>query len=88
MRVSFSIPYPGWATIVQWDMEEAFTEAANMSVLVAVVAGGGRVAQVTFHSEMAALLPIFRITNRIFPFFPGLDGFTTINGHLKAPRIS
>ena len=87
MRVSFSIPYPGWATIVQWDME-AFPEAANMSVLVAVVAGGGIVAQVTFHSEMAALLPIFRITNRIFPFFPGLDGFTTINGHLKAPRIS
>jgi len=88
MRVSISIPYPGWATIGKLDMEEAFTEAANMSVFAVVVAGGGRVARVTFHSEMAALLAIYRITNRIFPFFPGLDGFTTINGHLKAPRIS
>jgi hypothetical protein len=43
-------------------MEEAFTEAANMSVFAVVVAGGGRVARVTFHSEMAALLAIFRIT--------------------------
>jgi hypothetical protein len=41
MRVSISIPYPGWATIGQLDMEEAFIEAANMSVLVVVVAGGG-----------------------------------------------
>ena len=52
------------------------------------VAGGGEVARVKFFTETAALLAIFRITRRIFPNFPGSDSFTTIDGHLKAPRVS
>ena len=63
-------------------------DGRGLRVLAVVVAGGGRVVRVTFHSETAALLAIFLITNRIFPYFPGLDVVTTIDGHLKAPRVS
>ena len=68
----------------------ALLMAAKMSVVDVTVSGGGggEVARVKFFTETAALLAIFRITRRIFPNFPGSDGFTTIDGHLKAPRVS
>ena len=62
--------------------------AAKLAVVDVTVSGGREVARVKFFTETAALLAIFRIPRKIFPSFPGLDGFTTIEGHLKAPRAS
>jgi hypothetical protein len=47
-----------------------------------------KVARVKFPSEMVALLAIFRITNRYFPDFPGVDTNTFIEGHLQTLRVS
>jgi hypothetical protein len=81
--VLFKIPYPGWVSVGTFALTEAFEMAAKIAVVDVTVSGGGKVARVKFFTETAASLAIFRITRRIIPNFPGLDGFTTIDGHLK-----
>ena len=70
--------YPGWESVSSFELTEGFQMAANMPVLDVTVSGDGKVARVKFPSEMAALLAIFRITNRYFPDFPGVDKYTFI----------
>jgi hypothetical protein len=62
--------------------------ATNMPVVEVTVSGGGKVARVKFFSGTAAQMAIFRITNRYFPDFPGVDCFRFIEGHLQTPRVS
>jgi hypothetical protein len=52
------------------------------------VTAGGKAAQVTFFSETAAELVIFRVVDRPIPDFPGLDQGFTIEGHLQTRRVS
>jgi hypothetical protein len=84
----FKIPYPGWVSVGTFALTEAFENASEMPVFDVTVTGGGKVARVKFFSDTAAELAIFRVTRRIFPNFPGLDGSTIIYGHLKAKRVS
>ena len=76
--VIFKIPYPGWISVGTFALIEAFEMATEMPVFDVTVNGWGKVALVKFFSDTVAQLAIFRITRRIFPKFPGLDGFTGI----------
>ena len=87
--VLFKISYLGWVGVGCFALSEAFEIAPEMPVVDVTVTGGGKVAspcQILFGH--GGELAIFRVTRRIFPNFPGLDGSTLIYGHLTAKRVS
>ena len=59
-----------------------------MPVVDVTVTTGGKAAKVTFFSEIAAEMAIFRVVDRPIPDFPGLDVGFTIKGHLQTRRVS
>ena len=59
-----------------------------MPVVDVTVTAGGKAAKVKFFSETAAEMAIFRVVDRLIPYFPGLDEGFTIKGHLQTRRVS